>query len=119
LKYCNNFVKYCNKFVPDVIPICWVKDIDLTSVSLLEIQCRAKGYVPGSVLVGTPCLLFISVSLNRLTSRHLKFRPHKWNTTIHRDNHFVGFSTFSATPFSHPLNHITGLGVLETWMSVH
>jgi hypothetical protein len=38
--------KYCNIFIPDFIPICWVKDIDLKTVSVLEIWWRAKGDTP-------------------------------------------------------------------------
>ncbi len=52
--------KYCNNFVPSFIPICWVKDIDLTSVSLLEIRWFAKRATTRFSTVGTPCPLFIS-----------------------------------------------------------
>ena len=38
--------KYWNNFIPDFIPICWVKDIDLTVVSVLEIRSRVKCATP-------------------------------------------------------------------------
>jgi hypothetical protein len=45
---------YCNNFIPDFVPICWVKDIDLMTVSVLEIRWRWKCETPRGLYSKNP-----------------------------------------------------------------
>jgi hypothetical protein len=48
---------YCNNVIPDFVPICWVKDIDLMTVSVLEIRSHWKFETPRGLYSKNPMSL--------------------------------------------------------------